>query len=87
MDLNEIIKQIKERYHIKNCYGCLYSDYSVYGNGSFGDMACFLVQKEKYIQTRGKLEYIGLEPDFDVVQEIYCCDAFKMRQEGVGYRG
>ena len=46
--LEKIQQQFKNKYHFKNCFGCLYSDYSPYGNGFFGDMLCFKKNKQEY---------------------------------------
>ncbi|MDX8572921.1 DUF6304 family protein [Elizabethkingia sp. HX QKY] len=86
--LDEIHSQFGERYHFKNCYGCLYGDYSVYGQSSFGTMLCFAAQKEKYKKVTNKQEYMDLETDEVItVQEIYCYDQYEVRKAGAGYRG
>jgi hypothetical protein len=82
-----IFKQIRDLYHFKNCYGCIYSDYSVYGQSSFGSMLCFRNQKEAYRKVTTKDEYLKLGPPDGYVQETYCCDQFEIRKELVGYRG
>ncbi|ATL44969.1 DUF6304 family protein [Elizabethkingia sp. HX WHF] len=86
--LDEIHSQFGERYHFKNCYGCLYGDYNVYGQSSFGTMMCFAAQKEKYKKVTNKQEYMDLETDEATnVQEIYYCDQYEVRKSGAGYRG
>jgi hypothetical protein len=82
-----IYKQFRDTYHFKNCYGCMYSDYSVYGQSTFGSMLCFRNQKEAYSKVTTKDEYMELDPPDMFVQEIYCCDQFEIRKGGVGYRG
>ncbi|NQY29453.1 MAG: hypothetical protein HRT69_08275 [Flavobacteriaceae bacterium] len=90
---DKIINQFKGKYAFKNCYGCLYSDYSPYGQQGFGGLFCFVQQKEKYLKVKippdsYKYDYISeFNNGFDVVQEIYCCDKYKIRKSGVGYRG
>lgn len=84
---DSIRDQIGERYHLKNCYGCMYGDYSVYGQGSFGSMLCFRNQKAEYSKVLNKVEYMELAPPDRHVQEIYCCDQFEIRSRGAGYRG
>lgn len=73
-----------------NCYGCLYGDYSVYGNSTFGTMLCFKHVKSEYQAVRGKDEYMDLCEDYsdklEVVQEIHCCESFVMRGCGGAYR-
>ncbi|MCL1670338.1 DUF6304 family protein [Elizabethkingia ursingii] len=86
--LDDIHSQFGESYHFKNCYGCLYGDYSVYGQSSFGTMLCFAAQKEKYKKVTNKQEYMDLETDkTTTVQEIYCCSQYEIRRAGAGYRG
>ncbi|OQP57646.1 hypothetical protein A3860_08420 [Niastella vici] len=79
--------QIRDEYHLKNCYGCMYGDYSVYGQGSFGTMLCFRNQKEEYSKVTNKDEYMELDAPYRHVQEIYCCDQYEIRKKGAGYRG
>ncbi|WP_411897543.1 DUF6304 family protein [Elizabethkingia occulta] len=86
--LDDIHSQFGESYHFKNCYGCLYGDYSVYGQSAFGTMLCFAAQKEKYKKVTNKQEYMDLETDGIItVQEIYCCSQYEIRRAGAGYRG
>jgi hypothetical protein len=80
-------EQLGDRYKFKNCYGCLYGDYSVYGSGAFGSMLCYVNQKNEYKKVKTKDEYMNLTNDFAIVQEIYCCDKFETRKAGTGYRG
>lgn len=84
---DQIRDQIKDKFQLKNCYGCMYGDYSVYGQSSFGSMLCFLSQKDKYIKVTNKDEYMELDDADRQVQEIYCCDKFEIRKYGAGYRG
>ncbi|MCC5945342.1 MAG: hypothetical protein JJT94_10425 [Bernardetiaceae bacterium] len=80
--------KIADKYKFKNCYGCMYSDYSPYGNGSFGAMQCFVKQKKAYLNIKTKNDYFdNLTTDFEIVQEIYKCRKYKIRTKGVGYRG
>ena len=84
---DQIRDQFSENYQFKNCYGCMYGDYGVAGNSSFGMMLCFVNQKEQYKAVTNKNEYIGLTEDIERVQEIYLCDKFEIRKKGAGYRG
>ncbi|MCS6833992.1 MAG: DUF6304 family protein [Flammeovirgaceae bacterium] len=84
---DEIQRQFNNRYCFKNCYGCMYGDYSVYGQSGFGTMRCYVSQKEKYLKVRNKQEYMELSDDYKQVQEIYCCEKYEIRKVGVGYRG
>jgi hypothetical protein len=85
---DEIKKQLDNKYCFKNCYGCMFGDYSVYGQSSFGTMLCFVSQKEKYKDVTNKQEYMELTTDETAnVQEIYCCDKYEIRKVGAGYRG
>ena len=84
---DQIRDQIKDKFHFKNCYGCMYGDYSVYGQSGFGSMLCFLSQKERYSKVTNKDEYMQLDKADRQVQEIYCCDKYEIRKYGAGYRG
>lgn len=84
---DKIRNQITDKYQLKNCYGCQYGDYSVFGQSSFGSMRCFANQKEQYNQVISKAEYLQLSAPCRHVQEIYCCDQYEIRKYGAGYRG
>lgn len=83
---DQLKSQFEGLYSFKNCYGCMYGDYSVYGQANFGRMLCFTNQKDAYKKSDTKDEYMELDTDV-FVQEIYCCDEFEPRILGVGYRG
>lgn len=83
----QLNKQINGEFTIKSCFWCLYSDYWVAGNSFFGSMMCFVKHKDKYLNIKGKHEYIELPNDTPFVQEIYHCDSFEIRKPGTGYRG
>lgn len=87
MAFDQIKEQLGNRYSLKNCYGCLYGDYSYAGQSSFGTMQCYVNQKEAYLKVNSKDDYIELSTDYRQVQEIYCCDKFEIRKPGTGYRG
>ncbi len=84
---DQINRQIQGEFTIKNCFWCLYSDYSVYGQGLVGSMLCFLKYKDQYLLVQNKDEYMELPNDVPLVQEIYRCDSFEKRTSGTGYRG
>ncbi|MVT11307.1 DUF6304 family protein [Chitinophaga tropicalis] len=84
---DQIKAQLTDRYSFKNCYGCLYGDYSYIGQSSFGTMQCYVNQKEAYLKVNSKDDYMDLPADYRQVQEIYCCDKFEIRKPGTGYRG
>jgi hypothetical protein len=83
---DKISRQIANKYKFRNCYGCMYGDYSVYGQSGFGTMLCFVGQKDKYLQVKDKSAYMNLDTTYSQVQEIYCCDSFEIREKGIGYR-
>lgn len=74
--------------YVKACVNCLFSDYSPYGNSSFGSMACYREGKAEYLAARGKLGVMELRiKEVHGVQEIHLCDEFELRVPGTGYRG
>lgn len=84
---DDLKKQFNDKYAFKNCYGCMYGDYSPYGNGFFGTMQCFKKHKEEYLAVESKRDILELADNgFLTVQETYCCDEFEIRESGVGYR-
>ena len=87
--LDQIQQAFGQRYRFKNCYGCKYGDYNVYGQASFASMFCFLNQKQAYLNVESKMDYIKLwdleKPN--QVQEIYVCQHYEPRFKGLGYRG
>ncbi len=84
---NKILKKIKTRFTFRNCFGCKFSDYSYMGSSEFGTMLCFKNQKEKYIKVKSKSDYMKLDREDKVVQEIYACDEYEIRGNITGYRG
>lgn len=87
--LNQICKKIKDKYILKNCFGCRYSDYSVYGNGNFGTMLCFKKNAEKYLTVNNKDSYSRLLEMHggEQQQETNLCSMFAERKDNTGYRG
>jgi hypothetical protein len=88
--LQEIGKQLPKDTYFKSCINCLYSDYSVIGNGLFGTMMCFRNIKAEYLSAKSKHEWSDLEfkNKYDRrVQETYLCPEFTKRIPGTGYRG
>jgi len=86
MAFDKLYSQLQGKYYLKNCYGCLYSDYSIYGQTSFGGMQCHVENKENYLSVVDKVDFSNLE-NFVYVQEIYLCDKYQRRIKGTGYRG
>jgi hypothetical protein len=84
---DQIRDKLKDEYQFKNCYGCMFGDYSVFGQNSFGTMLCFANQKDQYNKVINKDEYMELLLPDRQVQEIYCCDQYEPRKPGSGYRG
>lgn len=81
-------RQFPAAYTFKNCFGCAFSDYSVYGQGYFGSMLCFRNIKKEYLAVSSKDTYMDVMDNCDqIVQETYWCDQFEVRRTGTGYRG
>lgn len=84
---DQLQKQFKGKFRFKNCYGCLFADYSIYGQGFIGTMGCFKAQKKAYLNIKNKDDYMLLAATDFCVQEIFCCPEFKVRDRNIGYRG
>ncbi|WP_075342065.1 DUF6304 family protein [Tenacibaculum agarivorans] len=84
---NDLIKNLKGKYRFNNCFGCSFSDYSVYGQNTFGTMLCFKNQKKKYLKVKTKAQYMNLNREDRLVQETFLCEEFEIRKNNLGYRG
>ena len=88
INLSQICEKIRGKYLLKCCFGCLYSDYSPFGNSSFGDMLCFSNFAEKYMKVKGKDDALWeILNDGKKTQETHLCEKFKPRINFEGYRG
>lgn len=72
---------------LKACIACAYSDYSPYGHGLFGGMACFRNFKTEYSLVKDKYDLFPILEQADRVQETYLCSDFVKRRPNTGYRG
>jgi hypothetical protein len=87
-ELLDLQRQLSKDSYIQACINCLYSDYSPYGQGLFGDMLCFRNIKSEYLNVTSKKEFWAVHGREErQVQETYLCDEFKRRVPGTGYRG
>ncbi len=79
--LIDLQTQFNGKYRFKNCFGCLYSDYSPFGNGFFGGLLCFRNCKTGYLNAKSKRHLIELiEKHGFAVQETWCCKEFKEKK-------
>lgn len=87
--LSDISRQIQEKYYLKCCFTCQYSEYSPYGNDDFGNMLCYRRHKEACLKVNSKDEYFEYleDKDFDIYQETYLCEEYAERRQSSGYRG
>jgi hypothetical protein len=87
-ELLDIQNQLPEGVYVKTCINCAFSDYSPYGSGTFGDMACFRDHGEEYLAVTSKVDLLGIWDSLSgYVQETYLCPEFSRRLPGTGYRG
>lgn len=87
-ELADIHRQLPDGTYLRSGYKCLYSDYSVYGHGLFGNMLCFRNIKVNYLSVKNKDEFIDIQDLSErMVQETYLCADFRLRIPGTGYRG
>jgi len=85
--VHALLQSTRGEFSFKSCFGCQFSDYSVFGQGAFGTMLCFKNQKKKYLAVTTKAEYMALDREDRFVQETFLCEEFEARGENVGYRG
>jgi len=57
--LDQLQKQFVGKYRFKNCYGCIYGDYSVYGQGFIFQPVCAAHLVDYYPKI---IHYLGLAP-------------------------
>lgn len=87
-ELGDIQRALPEGIYMKSCINCAFSDYSIFGQGMYGDMACFRDNRQAYLAAQGKREWMSIwGTKTDQVQETYLCPEFQRRTPGTGYRG
>jgi hypothetical protein len=87
-ELRDIQQALPEGAYLKACISCAFSDYSPYGNGLFGCLACFRGNKAGYRQVNGKHDLFAIwDTMTEFVQETSLCPEFEHRRPGAGYRG
>jgi hypothetical protein len=87
-ELLEIHQSLPQGTYLKSCFNCAFSDYSPYGSGIFGCMACFRNTKQEYLALTGKAAFFELQDRIsEQVQETYLCPEFEKRIPNTGYRG
>lgn len=87
-ELLEIQAQLPPDHTLKCCIACAYSDYSPYGHGLWGGLACFRGCKEEYANVKSKGALFALWSKMtEVVPETHLCPDFSVRRAGTGYRG
>lgn len=87
-DLLDIQRQMPDDAYVKACINCAFSDYSPYGHGLFGGLACFRDNKQGYLSVKSKRDLFAIwDTMTEFVQETYLCPEFSRRKPGTGYRG
>lgn len=87
-ELLELDKQLPSGCHMKLCITCAHSDYSPYGHGMFGCLACFRGNKAEYSQVKSKGDMFRVWDKLtEYVQETHLCGEYDLRKPGTGYRG
>ncbi|PTL85622.1 DUF6304 family protein [Vitiosangium sp. GDMCC 1.1324] len=87
-ELLDLARQLPEGVHLRACITCAFSDYSPYGHGLFGCLACFRDNKAEYLSVRDKTGIFRVWNTLtEYVQETYLCPEFQLRKPGTGYRG
>lgn len=85
----KLCKMIKDKYELRCCFTCQYSDYSPYGNDDYGTMLCFRKHKSEYLKVNNKDDFFQylFHLDFERRQETYLCEEYEVRNRCEGYRG
>lgn len=89
--LAEVQRQLPRAARLKACVSCAWSDYSPFGHGLMGGLACFRDVKDRYRLVDGKKGPRGIFTIWDelteFVQETWLCGEFEDRTGDWGYRG
>ncbi len=87
-ELLDLQRQLPEGTFMRACINCAFSDYSPYGHGLFGFMACFRGNKDGYRTVHGKGDLFRIWDTLTgLVQETWLCPEFERRKPNTGYRG
>ncbi|MEM1180171.1 MAG: DUF6304 family protein [Acidobacteriota bacterium] len=87
-ELLSLINSLPEGFAMQACITCGLSDYSPYGHGSFGSLACFRDAASDYRDVDSKEGIFAVWDRLtDFVQETHLCDQYELRPKGRGYRG
>lgn len=87
-ELLDLQKQLPAGWFLRACITCAFSDYSPYGHGLFGNLACFRGNKDGYRRVSGKDDLFAVWATMTgFVQETHLCPEFERREPGTGYRG
>lgn len=87
-ELLSLSAQLPDHFLLQCCITCGLSDYSPYGHGAFGCLACFRDAAEDYrlVCSKGGIFQIwGRLTEY--VQETHYCSHYETRPKGRGYRG
>jgi Family of unknown function (DUF6304) len=87
-EMLDLQKKLPPGTFMKACINCAFSDYSPYGHGLFGGLACFRGNKAGYRGVSSKAALFKIwDTMTEFVQETYLCPEFEKRAPGTGYRG
>ena len=86
--LKEIAAMLPAGIELHCCFSCQFSDYSPYGQSTFGSMICVYENREQWLAGQDKADWIGAhgaEPAWR--RETHVCEHFSPRTRPAGYRG
>ena len=87
-ELLSLAAQLPSGFALEACITCGLSDYSPYGHGCFGCMACFRDVADDYRRVNSKAGIFAIWDRLtDYVQETHYCHHYEPRPKGRGYRG
>lgn len=87
-ELLSLSAQLPVGFSLQCCITCGLSDYSPYGHGAFGSLACFRGAADDYrlvCSKAGIFQIWGRLTEY--VQETHYCSHYESRPKGRGYRG
>ena len=87
-ELLDLVQKLAIGETLFTCITCAHSDYSPFGHGLFGGLACFRDAKEDYARVHDKSSLFAIwDRHTELVQETHRCPDHRPRKPGTGYRG
>jgi hypothetical protein len=86
--LKEISARLPPGIHLHCCFSCQFSDYSPFGQSTFGSMICVFENRERWLAGQDKSDWIDAHGESPAWRrEMHFCEHYSPRTRPAGYRG